>query len=118
MKVLNIAEVDEVLQPEPVPDYAYSKTFEEASHEPFCVLHTSGSTGHPKPIFWKHSMLATLDATRLLPESSGRPPWVVIFEERDRFYSAFPFFHVWWRLNLLAFAPRFIACPKLIQGFY
>lgn len=94
MKVLTIAEVDEVLESEPVPEYAYNKTFETASGEPFCVLHTSGSTGHPKPIVWKHSMLATLDATRLLPEHLGRPPWVVVFEEGDRFYSSFPFYHV------------------------
>ena len=113
MKVLNIAEVDDILQPEAVPDYAYNKTFDEASQEPFCVLHTSGSTGNPKPIFWKHSMLATLDATRLLPEFSGRPPWVVIFEEGDRFYSAFPFFHV-WTLSLFSFASQFIASSKLI----
>lgn len=94
MKVLTIAEVDELLRTEPVPEYAYNKTFDGASGEPFCVLHTSGSTGHPKPIVWKHSMLATLDATRLLPEHSGRPPWVVVFEEGDRFYSSFPFYHV------------------------
>lgn len=94
MKVLTIAEVEELIQEEPVPEYAYNRTFEEASEEPFCVMHTSGSTGHPKPIFWKHSMLATLDATRLLPEHHGRPPWVVVFEEGDRFYSSFPFYHV------------------------
>ena len=94
MKVLNMPEVDELLLPGAVQAYPYNKTFDEASEEPFCVLHTSGSTGHPKPIFWKHSMLATLDATRLLPENSGRPPWVTVFEEGDRFYSAFPFFHV------------------------
>lgn len=94
MKVLAIPEVDELLQAESVLDYSYNKTFEEASNEPFCVLHTSGSTGHPKPIIWKNSLLATLDASRLLPESSGRPPWVVIFSETDRFFSAFPFFHV------------------------
>lgn len=94
MKVLTIPETDVLLQSEPVPRYAYDKTFEEASGEPFCVLHTSGSTGNPKPIVWKHSMLATLDATRLLPEHLGRPPWVVVFEGGDRFYSSFPFYHV------------------------
>lgn len=94
MKVLTIAEADELLRPEAVPPYAYNKTFEEASGEPFCVMHTSGSTGHPKPIVWRHSMLATLDATRLLTEYHSRPPWVVVFEEGDRFYSSFPFYHV------------------------
>ncbi|KAJ5430722.1 Male sterility NAD-binding [Penicillium cf. griseofulvum] len=93
MKVIQIPETDELLNPEPVPDYPYNKTFQEAASDPFCVLHTSGSTGLPKPIVWKNSLLATLDATRLLPESDGRPPWTVIFEEGDRFYSAFPLYH-------------------------
>lgn len=101
MKVLAIAEVDELLSEEPVTKYAYEKSFDDASEEPFCVMHTSGSTGHPKPIFWKHSMLATLDATRLLPEHHGRPPWVVVFEEGDRFYSSFPFYHV-RRANIMS----------------
>ncbi|KXG50671.1 Male sterility, NAD-binding [Penicillium griseofulvum] len=93
MKVIQIPETDELLNPEPVPDYPYNKTFQEAASDPFCVLHTSGSTGLPKPIVWKNSLLATLDATRLLPESDGRPPWTVIFEGGDRFYSAFPLYH-------------------------
>lgn len=99
MRVLDIADVDEFLNPEPVLRYPYKKTFEEAADEPFCVFHTSGSTGLPKPIVWKHSLLATVDASRFLPESLGRPPWVSIFEDGDRFYSAFPFFHVWMLLS-------------------
>ncbi|KAL8788421.1 MAG: hypothetical protein Q9195_007300 [Heterodermia aff. obscurata] len=93
MEVLAIAAVDELLREEPVTEYAYNKSFDDASEEPFCVMHTSGSTGHPKPIFWKHSMLATLDATRRLPEHHGLLPWVVVFEEGDRYYSSFPFYH-------------------------
>ncbi|KAI9750497.1 MAG: Transmembrane osmosensor [Chaenotheca gracillima] len=113
MKVLNIAEVEDILRAEPVPHYAYDKTFEEASNEPFCVLHTSGSTGHPKPIIWKHSLLATLDASRLLPEHSARPPWVVIFEERDRFYSAFPFFHAAGAIMNILINPFYGTCNVL-----
>ena len=63
-------------------------------------------------------MLATLDAIRLLPESSGRPPWVVVFEEGDRFYSAFPLFNV-WILNsffvLSQFFPQIEANLNLIR---
>ncbi|MCJ1387732.1 hypothetical protein MMC18_000575 [Xylographa bjoerkii] len=93
MKLLAIPEADELLRAEPAPDYPYNKTFEEASNDPFCVLHTSGTTGHPKPITWKNSLLGTLDATSLLPKSSGRPPWVAIYSGGDQGYSAFPFFH-------------------------
>ncbi|KAJ5746276.1 Male sterility NAD-binding [Penicillium odoratum] len=93
MKVIEIPDTDELLSVEPVPDHPYNKTFQEAADDPFCVLHTSGSTGLPKPIVWKNSLLGTLDATRLLPKSDGRPPWTVIFDEGDRFYSAFPLYH-------------------------
>ena len=55
MKVLAIAGVEELLRTEPVPEYAYNRTFEKAFDEPFCVLHTSGSTGHPKPIVTFHA---------------------------------------------------------------
>lgn len=94
MKVIEIPETDELLSAEPVPVYPYNKTFQEAASDPFCVLHTSGSTGLPKPIVWKNSLLGTLDATRRLPESDGRPPWTTIFDDGDRFYSAFPLYHV------------------------
>ncbi|EER29953.1 putative NRPS-like protein biosynthetic cluster [Coccidioides posadasii str. Silveira] len=93
MKVLEIPETDDLLCATPVPLYPYNKSFQEAARDPFCVLHTSGSTGLPKPIVWSNSLLGTLDATRLLPESEGRPPWTVIFDEGDRFYSAFPLYH-------------------------
>ncbi|KAJ5654232.1 Male sterilityNAD-binding [Penicillium lividum] len=93
MKVIEIPETDELLSAEPVPSHPYNKTFQEAANDPFCVLHTSGSTGLPKPIVWKNSLLGTLDATRFLPKSNGRPPWTVIYDEGDRFYSAFPLYH-------------------------
>ncbi|EFR04290.1 L-aminoadipate-semialdehyde dehydrogenase [Nannizzia gypsea CBS 118893] len=94
MKVIEIPETDELLNPEPVKAYPYTKTFEEAASDPFCILHTSGSTGLPKPIIWKNSLIGTLDATRLLPKTDqGLPPWTDIFDEGDRFYSAFPLYH-------------------------
>ena len=94
MKVIEIPETDELLSTEPVPDYPYNKTFQDAASNPSCVLHTSGSTGLPKPIVWENSFLSTLDASRFLPSSDGRPPWTVLFDEGDRFYSAFPLYHV------------------------
>ncbi|KAF2198724.1 acetyl-CoA synthetase-like protein [Delitschia confertaspora ATCC 74209] len=36
------------------PHYPYNKTFDTARLEPFVVIHTSGSTGMPKPLFWTH----------------------------------------------------------------
>ncbi|RYP43738.1 hypothetical protein DL768_009730 [Monosporascus sp. mg162] len=96
MKVLSIQDVEGLLDATDVPYYPYEKTFEEAATEPFCVLHTSGTTGLPKPIFWNHGLLSTLDAVRLLPPvdgDNGLKPWTSMWHEKDRLYSAFPFYH-------------------------
>ena len=39
--------------------YSFVGTFEEARKEPLIVLHTSGTTGLPKPIIWTHDWAAT-----------------------------------------------------------
>lgn len=36
------------------PAYPYEKSFEQARTDPLVVLHTSGTTGLPKPIIWTH----------------------------------------------------------------
>ncbi|CAN8100799.1 unnamed protein product [Discula destructiva] len=36
------------------PQFLFKTTFETAKFEPLVVLHTSGSTGLPKPIIWTH----------------------------------------------------------------
>lgn len=95
MKVLELPEVDYLLDAETTEYYPYEKTFEEAADEVFCVLHTSGSTGLPKPVIWTHALLATMDAVRLLPPSKdGMLPWTADWNECDRIWSAFPMSHV------------------------
>ena len=43
-------------------------TWEEAKDKPFCVLHTSGSTGIPKPVFVTYGTFACNDAHQLIPQ--------------------------------------------------
>jgi aryl carrier-like protein len=45
----------------------FTLTWEEAKDEPFCVLHTSGSTGIPKPVFVTYGTFACNDAHQLIP---------------------------------------------------
>lgn len=45
--------------------FPFEKTFAAARNEPFAVMHTSGTTELPKPIFWNHNYYAT---SILLPE--------------------------------------------------
>ena len=97
MKVLDIPEINELLDAESIESFPYNKTFDEAIQDPFCLLHTSGTTGVPKPISWSHGLIGTMDAVRLLPPTEGDDglaPWTSLWKEGDRMYSSFPMSHV------------------------
>lgn len=109
MKVFHLPEVDELLNAETTESYPYTTTFDEASQTPFCLLHTSGSTGLPKPIAWSHGLIGTMDAVRLLPHvegDDGLSPWTDNWIDGDRIYSSFPMSHV--------FLPRYITKSPLL----
>ncbi|KAL8722330.1 MAG: hypothetical protein Q9225_001178 [Loekoesia sp. 1 TL-2023] len=96
MKVLDIPAIDELLDAESTKSFPYNKTFDEAIQDPFCLLHTSGTTGVPKPIPWSHGLIGTMDAVRLLPPTegdNGLAPWTSLWKEGDRIYSSFPMSH-------------------------
>jgi acyl-CoA synthetase (AMP-forming)/AMP-acid ligase II len=78
--------------------FPYEKqTYQKAKNTPILVLHSSGSTGLPKPVVMTHGTFAVLDNERNLPEVPGRT-------KRDysiwdlpgggKFYHAFPYFHL------------------------
>jgi thioester reductase-like protein len=56
------------------------------------VLHTSGSTGNPKPVDIKHSLIASIDAQQLLPELDNRHVTAREWANR-KVYTALPPFH-------------------------
>ncbi|KAF7595540.1 hypothetical protein BBP40_005575 [Aspergillus hancockii] len=53
LEVLEVPGVDELVNTE-YPHFKYTKTYPEAATENLVVVHTSGSTGIPKPIFFNH----------------------------------------------------------------
>ena len=73
--------------------YEFKKTFEQARKEPLVMLHTSGSTGFPKPIIWTHDWAASFVRERRLEPPPG-------FDSTDqlllgsRLLCSFPPFHV------------------------
>lgn len=73
--------------------YPFTKSYEEAKNDPFMVLHTSGSTGLPKPIVLKHGWTSALDAYNLLEEIDGYSPMWWKFKNR-RAFVGLPPFHV------------------------
>ncbi|PLB43654.1 NRPS-like enzyme [Aspergillus steynii IBT 23096] len=91
MDVLEVPSVDELLNT-PYPHFEFSKTYPEAAGERLVVVHTSGSTGIPKPIFWTHDAgnknmeMGILDA----PEGfEAQDRWMMT----KRIFSALPPFH-------------------------
>lgn len=96
MEVIDLPELDELLRADDTRSFPYTKTFAEAAQDPFCVLHTSGSTGLPKPISWTHALIGTMDAVRLLPPTKGDHglrPWSDNWDDGDKIYSSFPMTH-------------------------
>ncbi|RMJ02432.1 hypothetical protein CDV36_015299 [Fusarium kuroshium] len=98
MQVMDLPELNELLpeaesETETVEPFPYTKRWEDAINDPFCMLHTSGSTGLPKPIAWSHGLIGTMDAVRLLPPHEGMEPWTKGWDEGDTIYSSFPMSH-------------------------
>ncbi|KAF4467008.1 hypothetical protein FALBO_6157 [Fusarium albosuccineum] len=99
MQVMNLPELSELLpeaesETETVEPFPYTKRWEDAIHDTFCMLHTSGSTGLPKPISWSHGLIGTMDAVRLLPPHEGMGPWAKGWDDGDTIYSTFPMSHL------------------------
>ncbi|KAG9191819.1 hypothetical protein G6011_10553 [Alternaria panax] len=70
MKTLQIPSVEELLKRNVEP-YPYKKTFREHSQEPLICLHTSGTTGFPKPILWTHEWANSAGRTMHLDAPTG-----------------------------------------------
>ncbi|KAG4268281.1 hypothetical protein FPRO04_12542 [Fusarium proliferatum] len=90
LHIMEIPTVAELLDASSSPHYAYTKTYDEAMADTFCILHTSGTTGLPKPIYLSNGLLATMDAARILPPfegDDGARPWATLYEKGDRLYS-------------------------------
>lgn len=91
MRHIVIKTFDDWLAHESVDHYPYEKTFEEAAHDPFIVIHTSGSTGLPKPITLYHGGLATTDAHHLMPTLDGYDPELITQDPTSTFVTLPPF---------------------------
>ncbi|KAI8951166.1 hypothetical protein F4801DRAFT_301452 [Xylaria longipes] len=93
---------DEMMTSNP-EHYPYYKSFDECYSEPIVVLHSSGSTGLPKPITMTHGSFAVLDNEHNLPDVPGRRKrdWSMwTFQGEARVYTVFPFFHLAGFLSL------------------
>lgn len=93
MRTFTIPPLETLLSSTPNP-YPYTKTFAQTRQSPFVALHTSGTTGLPKPIIWTHDWAASYIASLTLPTPAGRQGMQdVYFHPRKRGLYLFPPFH-------------------------
>ncbi|KAM4061584.1 male sterility protein [Hirsutella rhossiliensis] len=93
MKATVVPAAEEWLNSNPEP-FPYSRTFEDARWDPMAVLHTSGSTGIPKPIVVRQGSLAIADGQRTLPEYHGCDIlWKHWEKNATRMFMPMPLFH-------------------------
>ncbi|PSN61885.1 acetyl-CoA synthetase-like protein [Corynespora cassiicola Philippines] len=91
-----IEPLETLIRPD-TPHYVYDKQYDLARWDPILVLHSSGSTGPPRPIVMNHNTFAVGDNDRNLPTVPGRvnQNWSLWdFPEKESFFSPFPAFHL------------------------
>jgi thioester reductase-like protein len=92
VRALELPTISELMAPELIDSFPWNRIYDEVADEAFLMLHTSGSTGNPKPVPIKHSSLASVDAQQLLPDIGDR--YVASKEWANRrVYTALPPFH-------------------------
>ncbi|KAK0386750.1 hypothetical protein NLU13_6586 [Sarocladium strictum] len=83
--------LEQLLSAEPVPAYPFDFTFDQVKQETPLILHTSGSTGPPKPIPLPLEGLTTIALTDLVPGPRERKMQALL--EHNRLFCGFPPFH-------------------------
>lgn len=103
LRCLVFPSLDELLAAQSIPVH-YSFDFNQVRREPILILHSSGSTGIPKPIVMTHGSFAAVDNDRNFPTIPGRnnhdlTTWEI--RQRCRLYVLFPPFHLAGFFNIV-----------------
>ncbi|KAJ5992188.1 NRPS-like enzyme [Penicillium sp. IBT 35674x] len=113
-EVFEIPSLKELLESNASP-YPFEKSFQMAEDEIAIIIHSSGTTGMPKPAPLTHGFLATIDTGAYLPHPQGRRASVFFdLEHGQLVLSTTPLFHL---MGLMAFTESifhgiaFVLCP-------
>lgn len=115
MRIVETPNLQHWLEDGPVDPYPYTKSFAEARFDPLVVMHTSGTTGLPKPIIETHGTASPIDAFQDLPSLGQELCWPAMFAGL-RLYNSFPLFHCGGILHLLA-GPAYYGYTLILGHF-
>lgn len=73
VNTLEMLALDTVFEDSTPPVHPYNETFESAEFDPVIILHTSGSTGIPKPIYCNQGLFCSADNYHNFLEVDGFP---------------------------------------------
>lgn len=90
---LHIPSLQDLLDFKNVPEYPYHKSWQDARHDPVFILHTSGSTGIPKPLLYTHSFITGIANNTTLSPPEGFRSLDKYFRQ-GRFLMTLPSFHI------------------------
>ncbi|KAJ5130112.1 uncharacterized protein N7515_006151 [Penicillium bovifimosum] len=75
--------------------YPYSKSYAEAEDDTICIIHSSGTTGLPKPVHLTNGFMMTFEASAHLAVPEGRQPAVFYnLGQEDTMLALAPSFHL------------------------
>ncbi|EAU30279.1 conserved hypothetical protein [Aspergillus terreus NIH2624] len=90
-----VPEVKAILKLHGSISYPWSKTYTQAENEVALIIHSSGTTGMPKPVPLTHGFFATIDNVVHLPIPKGRQfGFFSHLGADDLVLSTTPFFHL------------------------
>ncbi len=93
MKSFVVPPADEWLK-SGAPVFPYTRSPEQTRWDPAIVLHTSGSTGMPKPVVFRQGGLLAIDLHRNMPRRNGaQSMWNEFTDRSSRMLVSLPFFH-------------------------
>ncbi|OJD25562.1 hypothetical protein ACJ73_03066 [Blastomyces percursus] len=87
---ITVPGIEEFFQDDEADPVVYSKTWDEGKEDPWLVFHTSGTTGHPKPVTYSQQMMASTDTAASLPDFK---PSQIHQWAKTRCYTPLPALH-------------------------
>lgn len=117
LNIKKVETLDDMVRPG-IKHFVWDKEYDEVKWDPILILHSSGSTGAPKPIVMNHATFAVGDHDRNLPTVPGRmnQNWSLWdFPQQETFFSPFPAFHL-AGFSSLIMLPIYYQNAKLVMS--